>query len=95
MSFSIKLKEVEELDNTDGLSTVTKEFMVLLRMGCTNTAKCKSLSGALLDMLFRMYRVASRIDVLCDRYDVGRFYQVCRKSEEGNGSYAGNCISIH
>ena len=28
---------VEELDNTDSLSAVIKEFMVLLRMGCTNT----------------------------------------------------------
>ena len=64
---------VEELDSIDGLSAVIKDFMVLLRMVCTNTVKCKSvgeLSDALLDMIFRMHRVASRIDVVCDRSDV-------------------------
>ena len=47
--------------------------MVLLRMVCTDTTKCKSfgeLSNTLLNMIFRMHRVASRIDVVCDRYDM-------------------------
>ena len=64
---------VEKLDNIDGLLAVIKDFMVLLRMVCTNTAKCKvfgEISDALLDMIFRMYRAASRIDAVRDQYDV-------------------------
>ena len=60
---------VKELDDIDGLSAVIIDFMVLLRMVCTDTAKRKSF-GELSDMIFRMYRVASRIDVVCDRYDM-------------------------
>ena len=33
---------VEELDDIDGLSTLIINFMVLLRMLCTDTTKCKS-----------------------------------------------------
>ena len=64
---------VKELGSINGLSAVIKDFMVLLRIVCTNTVKYKSvgeLSDVLLNMTFRMHRVASRIDVVCDRYDV-------------------------
>ena len=50
---------VEELDDVDSLSAVTIDFkfMVLLKIVCSDTTKCKSfgeLSDTLLDMIFRM-----------------------------------------
>ena len=77
---------VEELDSIDGLSAVIKDFMVLLRMVCTNTVNCKSfgeLSDALLDMIFRMHRVASRIGVVCDRYDVEDSIKSAERARRG------------
>ena len=53
---------VEELDDIDGLSALTIDFMVLLTVVCTDTIKCKSfgeLPDTLLNMIVRMYRVAS------------------------------------
>ena len=41
---------VEELDDIDGLSALIIDFMVLLRMVCTDTTKCKSF-GELSDMI--------------------------------------------
>ena len=64
---------VEEIDIVPGSSAVIIDFMVLVRMVCTDTSKCKTfgeLSETLVSVIFGMYTVASRIDVVCDRYDV-------------------------
>ena len=64
---------VEEIDIVPGSSAVIIDFMVLVRMVCTDTSKCKTigeLSENLLSIIFGMYTVASHIDVVCDRYDV-------------------------
>ena len=64
---------VEEIDIVPGSSAVIIDFMVLVRMVCTDTSKCKTfgeLSETLLSIIFGLYTVASRIDVVCDRYDV-------------------------
>ena len=59
---------VEEIDIVPGSSAVIIDFMVLVRMVCTDTSKCKTfgeLSETLLSIIFGMYTVASRIDVAC------------------------------
>ena len=60
--------------------------MVLLRIVCTDTTECKSfgeLSDTLLDMIFRMYRVASRTDVVCDRYDMEDSIKSAERARRG------------
>ena len=72
------LKEMEEDDTvneilgTDRVCLTIVDFMVILRMTCTDTSKCKTfgdLSDALLN-IFSMFKHGSHIDVICDRYDV-------------------------
>ena len=75
---------VEEPDDIDGLSALIIDFMVLLRMVCTDTTKRKSfgeLSDTILNMIFSSFP---------NLY--GGFNQVCRKSEEGNDSHARNSV---
>ena len=79
---------VEELDDVDGLSAVTIDFkfMVLLKIVCTDTTKCKSfgeLSDTLLDMIFRMYKVASQIDVVCEGYDMEDSIKSAERARRG------------
>ena len=77
---------VEELDDIDDLSALIIDFMALLRMVCTDTTKCRSfgeLSDTLLNMIFKMYRVASRIDVVCDQYDMEDSIKSAERARRG------------
>ena len=59
-------------DNEKSTLTVTV-FMVLLRMICTETSKCKTfgeLSDALLEAVMGMFKYGDNVDVVCDRYDI-------------------------
>ena len=83
---------VEELNDVDRLSAVAIDFkfLVLLKIVCIDTTNCKSfgeLSNTFLDVIFRMYRVASRIDIACDRYDME--VQSSLQKERGGGGVDG------
>ena len=47
--------------------------MVLVRMICTETSKCKTfgeLSDTLLKAVMGMFKYGENVDVVCDRYDI-------------------------
>ena len=77
---------VEEVDIVPGSSAVIIYFIVLVRMVCIDTSKCKTfgeLSETLLSIIFGMYTVASRIDVVCDRYDVSDSIKAAERARRG------------
>ena len=77
---------VEEIDIVPGSSAVIIDFMVLVRMVCTDTSKCKifgELSLTLLSMIFGMYTVASRMDLVYDRYDLSDSIKAAKRSRRG------------
>ena len=54
-------------------SLTVMDFMVALRMICTDTSKCQTfgaLSNTLLHTIFRMFKYGSNVGVVCDQYDV-------------------------
>ena len=61
---------IEELENIEEESPSIIDFMVIVRMICTDTSKCQTfedLSETLLNTIFSMFKYG---DVVCDRYDV-------------------------
>ena len=64
---------VDELEETDETTLTAIDFMVLVRIICTETSKCNTF-GDLSDALFKavtgMFKYGSKIDVVCDRYDI-------------------------
>ena len=64
---------VDELEETDETTLTVIDFMVLVRMICTETSKCITfgdLSDALLKAVTGVFRYGLNVDVVCDRYDV-------------------------
>ena len=64
---------VDELEETDETTLTVIDFMVLVRMICTETSKCNAfadLSDALLKAVTGMFKDGSNVDVVCDRYDI-------------------------
>ena len=64
---------VDELEETDETTLTVIDFMVLVRMICTETSKCNTigdLSDALLKAVMGMFKYGSNVDVVCDRYDI-------------------------
>ena len=64
---------VDELEETDETTLTVIDFMVLVKMICTETSKCNSfgdLSDALLKAVMGMFKYGSNVDVVCDRYDI-------------------------
>ena len=60
--------------------------MILVRMVCTDTSKCKTfgeLSETLLSIIFGIYTVASGIDVVCDRYDMSDSIKAAERARRG------------
>ena len=59
-------------DNEKGTLTVI-DFMVLVRIICTETSKCKTfgeLPDALLKAVNGMFKYGDNVDIVCDRYDI-------------------------
>ena len=64
---------VDEREETDETTLTVIDFMVLVRMICTETSKCITfgdLSDTLLKAVTGVFRYGSNVDVVCDRYDV-------------------------
>ena len=64
---------VDELEETDETELTVIDFMVLVRMICTETSKCNTvgdLSDALLKLVTGMFKYGSNVDVVCDCYDI-------------------------
>ena len=64
---------VNEREDTDEATLTVIDFMVLVRMICTETSKCNTfgdLSDALLKAVMGMFKYGSNVDVVCDRYDI-------------------------
>ena len=64
---------VDELEETDETTLTVIDFMVLVRMICSETSKCNTfcdLSDALLKAVMGMFKYGSNVDVVCDRYDI-------------------------
>ena len=64
---------VEELVDIEEESLTIMDFIVVLRMICTDTSKCQTfgaLSNAPLHTIFTMFKHGSNVGVVCDRYDV-------------------------
>ena len=64
---------MDELEETDETTLTVINFMVLVRMICTESSKCNTygdLSGALLKAVTGMFKYDSNADVVCDRYDI-------------------------
>ena len=60
---------VEELADIEEENLTIIDFMVILRMICTDTSKCQTfgdLSNALLNTIFSMFNHGSTVDVVCD-----------------------------
>ena len=67
---------VDELEETDETTLTVIDFMVLVRLICTETSKCNTfgrLSDALLKAVTGMFKYGSNVDVVCDRYDIKDF----------------------
>ena len=60
---------VNELEETDETTLTVIDFMVLVRMICTETS-FGDLSDALLKAVMGMFKYGSNVDVVCDRYDI-------------------------
>ena len=64
---------VEELENIEEESLTMIDFMVIVRMICTDTSKWQTfddLSETLLNTIFSMFKYGANIDAVCNRYDV-------------------------
>ena len=64
---------MDELEETDETTLTVIDFMVLVRMICTETSKCNTfgdLSDALLKAVTGIFRYGSNVDVVCDRYEI-------------------------
>ena len=64
---------VDELEETDETTLTVIDFMVLVRMICTEASKCNTfgdLSDALLKAVMDMFKYGSNVDIVCDRYDI-------------------------
>ena len=64
---------VDELEETDETTLTVIDFMVLVRMICTETSKCNTfgdLSDAFLKAFTGMFKYGSNVNVVCDRYDI-------------------------
>ena len=64
---------IEELENIEEENLTIIDFMVIVRMICTDTSKCQTfedLSETLLNTIFSMFKYGASIDVVCDQYDV-------------------------
>ena len=64
---------VDELEETDETTLTVIDFMVSVRMICTETSKCNTfddLSDALLKAVSCMFKYGSNVDVVCYRYDI-------------------------
>ena len=78
---------VEELADTEEESLTIIDFMVILRLICTNTSKCQTfgdLSNALLNTIFSMFKYGSDVDVVGDRYDVVDSIKACARARRGH-----------
>ena len=64
---------MDELEETDKITLTVIDFMVLVRMICTETSKCTTF-GDLSDAYFKAvtgtFKYGSNVDVVCDRYDI-------------------------
>ena len=79
---------VEELTDIGEESLTIIDFMVILRMICTDTSKCQTfgdLSNALLNTIFSfsMFQYGSNVDVVCDQYDVVDSIKACERAQRG------------
>ena len=64
---------VDEFEETDETTLTGIDFMVLVRMICTETSKYNTfgdLSDALLKDVTGTFKYGSNVDVVCDRYDI-------------------------
>ena len=64
---------IENLEDNEKSTLTVIDFMVLVRMICTETSKCKTfgeLSDALLKAVMGMFKYGDNVDDVCDRYDV-------------------------
>ena len=64
---------VDELEETDETTLTVIDFMVSVRMICTETSKCNTFgdqSDALLKAVSCMFKYGSNVDAVCDRYDI-------------------------
>ena len=64
---------MDELEETDETTLTVIDFMVLVRMICTETSRCNTigdLSDALVKAVRGMFKYGSNVDVVCDRYDI-------------------------
>ena len=64
---------MDELEETDETTLTVIDFMVLVRMICTETSKCNTfgaLPDALLKAVMGMFKYGSNVDVVCGCYDV-------------------------
>ena len=64
---------VDEIEETDETPLTVIDFMVLVRMICTEASNCNTfgdLSDALLKAVMGMFKYGSNVDVVCDHYDV-------------------------
>ena len=64
---------MDELKETDETTLTVIDFMLLVRMICTETSKCNTigdLADALLKAVTGMFKYGSNVDVVCDHYDI-------------------------
>ena len=64
---------IENLEDNEKSTLTVIDFMVLVRMICTETSKCKTfgeLSDALLKAVMGMFKYGDNVDVVCDRYNI-------------------------
>ena len=82
-----KVLAVEELADIEEEILTIMDFMVVLRMICTDTSKCQTfgdLSNALLHTIFSMFEYGSNVGVVFDRYDVvGDSIKACERARRG------------
>ena len=77
--------DVDELEETDKTTLTVIDFMVLVRMICTETSKCNTfgdLSDALLKAVTGMFKYGSNVDVVCDRYDIKDFIKGSERARQ-------------
>ena len=78
---------VDELEETDETTLTVIDFMVLVRMICTEAPKCNTsgdLSDALLKAVTGMFKYGSNVDVVCDRYDIKDSFKKALKEFDGD-----------